>query len=337
MTVENAQFINQLNTAWPLSSDMVSEGDDHIRVSKLASKQSFPNVGGAVSASHIELSYVTGVTSSIQAQINTKGAIAGQTWSGTHIFPNTTTVGPLTPTIQGYLSTATSDIQVQINGKGAISGQTWSGGQNFTGATVTVPTRLTGDNTQNAASTAFVQATATALDNDVQTRLDAKGNIAGQVWQNAHDFRPGSLLAPTRVTGDATENVATTAFVAAAALATALPGQTGNARKFVTTDGTNASWAYPFPSYLAVSGTSATATLGSLHGLQNASATTLTLPASPANGDIVGIRAENLRIDNVINRNGNLLMGLAENMTIDNPYFPIVLQFQTGYGWRLVA
>jgi hypothetical protein len=38
-------------------------------------------------------------------------------------------------------------------------------------------------------------------------------------------------------------NAASTAFVAATAFSAALPSQTGNAGKFVTTDGTNASWA----------------------------------------------------------------------------------------------
>lgn len=41
--------------------------------------------------------------------------------------------------------------------------------------------------------------------------------------------------------------IATQAFVLATAFNSALPLQTGNAGKFVTTDGTNASWASPLP------------------------------------------------------------------------------------------
>jgi hypothetical protein len=53
----------------------------------------------------------------------------------------------------------------------------------------------------------------------------------------------GTPTAPTAAPGTNTTQVATTAFVTAAAFSSALPGQAGNAGKFVTTDGTNASWA----------------------------------------------------------------------------------------------
>jgi hypothetical protein len=53
----------------------------------------------------------------------------------------------------------------------------------------------------------------------------------------------GTPTAPTATAGTSTTQVATTAFVAATAFSSVLPGQTGNAGKFVTTDGTNASWA----------------------------------------------------------------------------------------------
>ncbi len=53
----------------------------------------------------------------------------------------------------------------------------------------------------------------------------------------------GTPTAPTATAGTSTTQVATTAFVAATAFSPVLPGQTGNAGKFVTTDGTNASWA----------------------------------------------------------------------------------------------
>ncbi len=159
MAVESATYPSQLNTALPTAADMVSEGDDHLRLLKTVVKTTFPNVAGVISATDVQLNYVTGVTSAIQTQIDGKGAISGQTWTGTHVFPNTTTVGPLTPTIQGYLATATSDVQAQINAKGAIAGQAWTGAHSF-GGSITVPTRSAGDSTTNAASTAFVVGTA---------------------------------------------------------------------------------------------------------------------------------------------------------------------------------
>jgi hypothetical protein len=54
----------------------------------------------------------------------------------------------------------------------------------------------------------------------------------------------GIPTAPTATVGTSTTQIATTAFVTATSFVTALPGQAGNAGKFVTTDGTNASWSY---------------------------------------------------------------------------------------------
>lgn len=54
----------------------------------------------------------------------------------------------------------------------------------------------------------------------------------------------GIPTAPTASPGTNSVQIATTAFVAAAAFSAALPGQAGNAGKFITTDGSTASWAY---------------------------------------------------------------------------------------------
>lgn len=54
----------------------------------------------------------------------------------------------------------------------------------------------------------------------------------------------GVPTAPTASAGTNTTQIATTAFVVGTAFSAALPGQTGNAGKFVTTDGTTASWSY---------------------------------------------------------------------------------------------
>lgn len=66
----------------------------------------------------------------------------------------------------------------------------------------------------------------------------------------------------TQPLGTSTTQLATTAFVSNVAFSTALPAQTGNAGKFVTTNGTTAFWASPFPTqtgnagaFLATDGT----------------------------------------------------------------------------------
>ena len=55
MTVENAQFISELNPALPPGSDPLAEGDDHLRVIKQATQQSFPNVDAVVNATSAEM------------------------------------------------------------------------------------------------------------------------------------------------------------------------------------------------------------------------------------------------------------------------------------------
>lgn len=365
MTVETALYPNQLNASWPAQSDIVREGAGHIRAVKTVLKTTFPNVTGAVTPTHVELNYMVGVTSSVQAQINTKGDIAGQTWSGTHTFGGAITVpakpqatntsdAASTAFVQAEFSTrlpnytapitasttelnrlvgVTGDVQAQIDAKGNVAGQAWTGTHNFGGATsVTLPAATSIGSVSNAEIGYLDGVTA-----PIQSQLAGKADINGESYTGTHDFTGATVQVATQPAGTSNTTPASTAFVAAAALAAALPGQAGNAGKFVTTDGSSASWAYPYLQAVAVTGTSQLATAGGLYCLQNAAASTLTLPPSPADGDVVGVKAENLRTDNTIARNGNLLMGLNEDMTIDNPYYPIVLQFRTTYGWRLVA
>ena len=54
----------------------------------------------------------------------------------------------------------------------------------------------------------------------------------------------GTPTAPTATAGTNTTQIATTAYVVGTAFSAALPGQGGNAGKFVTTDGTTASWSF---------------------------------------------------------------------------------------------
>lgn len=234
MTVETALYPNQLNASWPAQSDIVREGAGHIRAVKTVLKTTFPNVTGAVSPTHVELNYMVGVSSGVQSQIDSKGSIAGQTWSGTHVFPGATTIGPLTPAIQAHLSGVTSDVQAQIDAKVARVGDTYSG---------------------------------------------------------THDMRAAIVRVPTATTGDASDAVASTAFVSATAFAGALPGQSGNAGKFVTTDGTNAKWSLIPGAATSIQtiSTNTTAVPG-VYYIATTAGITLTIPAGWLNGDYVGGR-----------------------------------------------
>lgn len=50
MALESAQFISQLNTANPTSTDAVSQADDHLRLIKAVLQNTFPNLNGPVTA-----------------------------------------------------------------------------------------------------------------------------------------------------------------------------------------------------------------------------------------------------------------------------------------------
>ena len=323
MTIETALYPNQLNAALPPQSDIVREGAGHLRLLKTVVKTTFPNVAGAVNASQTELNYSVGVTSGIQIQINTKGAIAGQTWTGTHVFPSTTTVGPLTPAIQANLATVTSDAQAQINSKGAIAGQIWSGAHVFPSTTTVGPLTPT------------IQTSLSTVTSDVQAQINTKAAKSGETYSGAHNFTGGALKAPTMTAGTATTDVATTAFVASAAFSTALPGQTGNAGKVISTDGTNASWVNPvFPEPYTDIAVNTTAVPYGRYRLT--ASLDLTLPASPADGVWVDVVNTSGTTTARVLRNGQNINGLAEDLTLDKQWVSLRFVFRTGYGWMIV-
>lgn len=124
----------------------------------------------------------------------------------------------------------------------------------------------------------------------------------------------GTPTAPTATAGTSTTQLATTAFVTATAFASVLPGQAGNAGKFVTTDGTNASWS-GLTGTINLTATNTTATANATYILT--SNVTLTLPSSPTSGDWVTVSDRSGLTTCVIGRGGQNIMGLAEDMTLN--------------------
>lgn len=105
MSLETGNYISDLVSTNPLSTDDRSEGDDHIRLLKKVLKQTFPNLSGAANPTQTELNYLVGVTSAIQTQLNAlttalaaKAALASPTFTGTVNIPslNLTTALPIT-------------------------------------------------------------------------------------------------------------------------------------------------------------------------------------------------------------------------------------------------
>mgnify|MGYP001377300851 CR=1 FL=1 len=149
-----------------------------------------------------------------------------------------------------------------------------------------------------------------------QAELNAvttKASATGQTWTGTHDFTGATVTAATQTAGDTTTKVATTAFVAAAVAAVS----GGSA-----------------PSMSVIATTSATVAANTHNVLTNASATTITLPASPSAGDEVWVTVANGRVDNVIARNGQDIMNAAQDLTVDNAYATVRLRYiNATYGW----
>lgn len=72
MALENATYISDLNASNPLSTDAVSQADDHLRLIKNTIKNTFPNVTGPVTKT--------------QAQINDALEKSGGTMTGTLVL-----------------------------------------------------------------------------------------------------------------------------------------------------------------------------------------------------------------------------------------------------------
>tara|TARA_B110000037_G_C17013726_1_gene462381 strand:- start:644 stop:1099 length:456 start_codon:yes stop_codon:yes gene_type:complete len=123
MALESTTYINGLVATNPAGTDARSQGDDHIRMVKSAVKATFPNITGAVTATHTELNLIDGVTATT-AELN-------------------------------YVDGVTSNVQTQLNAKSPLASPTFTG-------TPAAPTASAGTNTTQVATTAFVEADVTA-------------------------------------------------------------------------------------------------------------------------------------------------------------------------------
>lgn len=85
MALETGTYISDLVATNPTATDPKSQGDDHLRLLKSTIKASFPNVSGAVSATHTELNDVANkVVSGGALGTPSSGALTNCTADGTN-------------------------------------------------------------------------------------------------------------------------------------------------------------------------------------------------------------------------------------------------------------
>ena len=78
MPLELATTIEGLDNTYPLGGDPTNKGDDHLRLIKSVIKAAFPGASGngfsiPITATEVELNYISGLTSNAQAQFNALG------------------------------------------------------------------------------------------------------------------------------------------------------------------------------------------------------------------------------------------------------------------------
>ena len=127
---------------------------------------------------------------------------------------------------------------------GTITTSTYNGSTLTT--VVFLPDSTGMDATLTLANYGFMAATNTSVPAVFLTALNPviTGTLGATGITGTADFtNAASFLVPTATAGDSTTKAASTAYVQATAFSAALPLQTGNSGKFVTTNGVTASWA----------------------------------------------------------------------------------------------
>jgi hypothetical protein len=218
----------------------------------------------ALTATATELNYVDGVTSAIQTQMDLKAPLASPTFTGTLVLPSTvngpsvsTSVNLLFPTTGGHITLGGS----QTTGNLTIGGGTQrttgvigiGTGATTTGTkTINVGTGSTGGTTEitvgsssGATSNITLNGTTTATTLNLTNALGPIYGGTGLTSYSSGDILYASATNTLAKLAAGTNGQILTLASGVPSWAAApitLPTQTDNAGKYLTTDGTNASW-----------------------------------------------------------------------------------------------
>lgn len=257
MALETGTYISDLVITNPTATDPKSQGDDHLRLLKSVLKNTFANITGAVTPTHTELNYMAGVTSAVQTQINTKGAITGQAWTGAHDFTGGT---PTVPTqAAGDNTTKAASTAFVAASYAPLASPTFTG-------TVVLPA-TTSIGTLTNTELGYVH----GVTSGVQSQLDSKAPVASPTFTGTVTIPAGASIsgfaplaspaltgvptAPTAALGTNTTQIATMAALVAQAFATVAPAQPGGTATYqLISVGGVAAWSVQSPAialYLA--------------------------------------------------------------------------------------
>jgi hypothetical protein len=195
------------------------------------------------------------------------------------------------------------------------------------------------DNDQDAATKAFVVSQTATSVAAAAASASAATSSATAASDDADDAA-ASALAAAGYASDASDSA--DAAAASAASVEPLPIQTGNAGKYLTTNGTATSWgtiATPtygsISPYSSISASLNPAVVFTRYLVDTTSAVTVTLPGSPTVGDWIEIIRDGAN-DVTVARNGNNIAGSAADLTIDTDGYGVILLY-TSSGWIVSA
>jgi plastocyanin len=128
--------VNTNTTQIATTAYVVGQGYSKAESPTFTGTVSLPQTTSIGSVTSTEISYIDGLTSSAQNQIDAKSPLASPTFNGTVTLPATTSIGTVSNTEISYLDGVTSSIQTQINSKLATTAFTYAGITKATYATV---------------------------------------------------------------------------------------------------------------------------------------------------------------------------------------------------------
>lgn len=226
--LESVTHISDLNSSWPLGSDLASTSDDHIRNIKVALKTDFPNINAAVTGTPTQLNNLTTNITFTGTVASAPGfSVSGSTVPANGIYlpsantlgfaANTGAVGSMTSTVMTMPAFAVTGATLPTNGMylpsaNALAFASNGAGRASVGSTgswsITAPT--SGDAfTINGVSGSNVLVLNSASGQSLQTQLKTNGTLRGYIGAAAatDSLITGSVTGDLIFRGESTVNL----------------------------------------------------------------------------------------------------------------------------------
>lgn len=247
----------------------------------------------------------------------TSVAVAGNDGIGVSGSPITST-GTITLSLGAITPTS-------VAATGTVTGSNLSG-TNTGDQTITLTGDVTGSGTGSFATTLSTVNASPQTDTFRKLTVNGKGLVTATSAVGSSDITTALGYTPVNKAGDTMTGLLI------------LSGDPSNVLGAATKQYVDQQISAGMGTVSIVTDSTLSATIGYLYVLTNTSTqTTVTLPASPAVGDIISISNFTTRTDVLISRNGNKIMQLDENMTMNQLGVTISLRYvSAAIGWILV-